>query len=1723
MKDSNDGPSLPLSGGILEAPPPAAADLEALRALYAENRFLDAFACSRDAWRARALPEGLDAEALIFIGRLAGRVGARTLRLVLFRLAARREPESAHVRYYADFASRSRTLFDHLLELERRPHLETDDPDLLASWYAQSALNLTVVRDFDGARRALDRAEACGPPSAWLDSCHAAVLLAEDRFEEAHALAERAWEKSPGMPNGAHMLTSTLTALGRQEEAAARLLSFSRGHRQSWEVLASGIHAALAVAERAPGEHRARLGEEILAETEALAALAPLADRWLRRFIDVVRFHAAQLAGDRPQMRRFAAQIGGPFFREVTQHMEAHPEGERFLLQHRFSRQRHNTCMPASIAACLGAFGHEVDQDELARALTFEGTSWWRVRDWAEAQGYRARSFTATVDTTRALLEAGLPFIISHQYMDAANACTAVGLDRSLGTLLYHDPSADRLQEVLLERFGALEAPLGPRAMLLLPAAEVHRAAGMVLPDEAAQTARTEVDRLLERAPDPQAVAAVVQELARSGVSGPLVDYLEARVAAVSNQRARAYELFRALLEAHPTSLLLQRAAIDAVTAFNNPAALRELLRSIVERTPLPGFSRGGDWIRPEPHLVVRYADLLRQSASHRAEARRYLDRALRADPQRGEAYHILGDLSWAQGQRDAAELAHRFGSTLDYGDEHAAEAYAWALRAGGKDAAAVAWLERRVAHFSGEVGHEGPWITSIRYEELAGRPQEALARLERARRERPKSGALAAFAAGMWARHGRTAEAEIALADARAHGAEAQWVVAALNVAQTTGHLEEAHARAARWVELSPTDLTAREALLETTRAHRGADAATDLAKLWVREHAEDERFECLLLGQLEQGGREDEREALLEARVARDPLDAWAWRELASVLASQVAALDPERRPEALPKLHRAVERCVATGPEHPFTIVLQAEAALLGGDQEEARAHLNRAIEEDGGADGAKIRLLDLSRGASEEEKRAVLAAIDRAEERRPAGSHASPALLRRLVALVGFEEAAALARRWLERAPDEPDLTEAWADLHLAHGAGRPSAELVLPHLEAAVARFPLHTGLRHSLARAHRALGHREEAIRELKALAALSPRLADPHAELAYVLMDGGELAEAEVELRRATELAPLYPGHHLTLADVLALRGELNEALLALDGAIEKLPDVIDLWERRIELSFVANRPEEAVATAAALEARFPSGAYAVLVHARTLARAPAAVEREELEALYQRAIGLNAELFEALSDWVDYLCHHARFTEARGALEAKLAAYADPLPIRRKLAEVLRREGETASALEALAALLRDRPDDARGWEIAIEWIEEDQAWSLARSLFPLMRAVSAEHAILHCERLRILERAGAPAEEIEAEWGELTRNFPQSRVVNLMRVDQLFERGRFEDASLVLEAYAQRDAASPSVLARQARAHAQRGARREALDYAFQVAAHPRVQSEASLRLALDALDDAHLLDALLERALTAIEAGERVLQPALVMLAARVTRMGQLEKLWSVLAREDLGWDTSTVLAHVLDVASHRFERHAWVIELAHRHPERVNENVELWASVGPAYVRSGDHARGKAWLEDWRQRRGVELWCVSHYATACWELGDLEACAEACSDALEVLAHDHSAPMVAQRLLLVHLLRDTPISFGRDLERYHPLLERGGEALWAQEWFELFETVRAAEPGDGGLVAVALRAEALRGDAPEFMVERLREWVGPKLSVWGQLWVWIVRFWTALLR
>lgn len=1615
-------------------------DVARMTQSFESARFLDLWQETREFWQDPGLALRLPVEGLLLAARLASRLGNGKYRRALLRLALQKEPDNVRVRYYArSELYRRGTLLDFLREMDQPWQGEFPNPDTEASWLSAHAITLARVRDFERAHELIQRALVVREARGYVLSTHADILLLEDRWDEALEVARHAWAASPGQPYAADTLHRALSALGREAEAVETLLQWAAAGGQSGDCLMIAIGAAISVSGRLESAERSALLARIAGWVERVPDYFPLADRHMRRAMLHQRLLLASERRDHEAIARYGPEADHPFFNAVRENLAKHPDGARVLVPHKPVRQRHNTCMPASVAAVTGAIGHELDQDSVADAVCYEGTESWRAREHARQNGLQVRCFLFTPEIARELVDRGLPFLIAFASLQYGHACGFVGYDAAYGTALIHDPSLPYLSESLMDRLAQDEAPVGPRCMLFLTPGQAADIADLPLPDEAAVEAELDVYEALNR----QGPQAAMQRAQRVQGDGPMAAYVRALGRYMASDVAGSVEEFERLLATFPRSVTLQKQVLASLRRLDDTARQRKTLRSIVTGAPLPGLQGGEVWIHPRAHLLCEYAALLLANARERKQAESWLRRAMLRDPFEPEAYLQYGSLLARQGRGELALLPYRLAALLAPASDYVQAVYASELHRQGQLQAAVDWLNRRAAKYAGDAGAFGTVTVLVDKLEDFGRPEAALEVLRKARAEMPRDGDLASFAVGFFCRHGRLEEAEAALADTRQFAKVSVARAAEVQFYSSQGQAEQALESARAWHAQDPLAMSACHELLRQTEAVLGADAALELAGQWRSQYPLHDALHEMYVERLEATSRAHERIDVLRQWLKRNPNCAWTWRALASLLEDNVARSKDHDHTRKLDEFTKALRRCVATSPEHPITLRLQAELAWQEGRTEDAIEFTTQVFEADPYIVGALARALyfaraDRTRGLGVIER--CTAALCR--QRTELGQ--APRVAGIIAENFGRAVADEQLSIWEQSAPDDPHLVQARAELLLDRGGGIDALGPFAPILEDAVRRYPVHRGLRLVLAEFYAGMLRHEDAARELNALIGFAPGFLPGYRMLADVLQRMNRVPEAEQTLRLAVSRHPLMPDAHHALADLLLSGGRRGEADEVLEAACRRVPTHIDFWERRVQLAMQARAYDRAEQISAELERQFPANADALLVRARTLRSVARANTRSQVEDAFRRALSADAESFVAVDEYADFLCDQGQFITAREMVLSRRAHFADPVPVDFKVIEIDRRSQPGRHHTLRLAGLLRARPDFVYGWRTFMNWVSEEGGGIEIRQMLNALPPNLGEDVSLQCDRLEILLALGHPFEKVAEEWQRLISNMPENLEINLRWIDTLLERKRIDDADAALQIFAQHGEDRPAVLARRVVLNCRRRDIKQALDATERLCLAPG-EPEGSLRYAFRELAAAHFVAAAIRRVFDLAEAGRPVSRTALltaVDFAPNITPL--LSRLNPAAAAGDAEL-VGAILSASSDVVGHRE-----VLKFAASHPELCRANELTLQAVGWAYLQTGKNQDVLRWFGDWRRLPGVQMRMVHMIVCACIDLYMFDQAAKDGIEALETLPHDDSAPNVVFNTLLAHWLARDFSGFELHSSRFAHLLPKNDD-------------------------------------------------------------------------
>lgn len=438
--------------------------------LYDTGQFQQAWdTLHRDFTLEQALTNPAVGEELARLLTMFGWVGCKR-RLV--RELRRRHPENHRIELrwmedrlaFGDFD----TVFDWL-------HRTRD----ISDWPAESQhlfwnlrFNMhTEFRDFFKARRALDRALEIQPDNPVMHGDRLHLLVQEDRHQEALDLAVELAERFPNRAAIHHYHAWLLFQLNQEAEALDVFAQTSQRFESprltmAWAAAAFDVNRT---------EHALQAYESFLDRFPNVVPNWKYAAQY-----KLARTH--QRLGNQEQALQHAAQTG----QHAEQLVDSLQKGQTpwQQLDVPFQLQSFVTCAPASAAAILNYFGAEVDQDEIASKITYNGTHDDDLKKWLEEAGFVVRPFTLREGLAEELISKQVPFSLSIRYVNSGHRFSVVGYDSCQKSMIILDPGGRYLssfnEKDALKNFAAR----GSVGLLILPRSKAAEFADMELPDE---------------------------------------------------------------------------------------------------------------------------------------------------------------------------------------------------------------------------------------------------------------------------------------------------------------------------------------------------------------------------------------------------------------------------------------------------------------------------------------------------------------------------------------------------------------------------------------------------------------------------------------------------------------------------------------------------------------------------------------------------------------------------------------------------------------------------------------------------------------------------------------------------------------------------------------------------------------------------------------------------------------------------------------------------------------------------------------------------------------------------------------------------------------------------------------------------------------------------------------------------------------------------------------
>jgi tetratricopeptide (TPR) repeat protein len=1657
--------------------PSPAITLQRVQYLYDRNLFLQAYRETGEYWKPSTQLENLSADELILAARLATRLGGLRLSRWLFRMARERDPSNPRVRYYTSYVrSGGWRLFDKLRAFDAAPELSGADAETSASWFAYHAVLWASLRDFTRAHQCIERARSHKATDDWVLSCEADVFGYEDRWSEALKSAELAWQISLGTPYTAHSLGECLLNLGRVREATERL-SVAAENAESYEVAHLACWYLCALSETVAGGERDDILGRARTLGDLLPTLAPLADRESRAMFARVGLDIAELTDDHEAMERCAKEIGSPFHRKVLDNLRNNPKRVRIRLPFRRAIQKHEACLPTSIASALAASGLEIDPDAMTAEITFGGTAGWAAAEWLEKRGLEVRFFVATPEVSASLIRNGIAFVVTLEADANAHAVAAVGLDEAAGTLIIHDPEAFRTTEYLLERMGKDLAPLGPKGMVAVPPEKANLLDQLLAGADAETMAATEGYYRASVLKGRTAASELVANLARRYPSHPTTRMLKALDALEEGRLGKALVEFQDLLRAFPNSAFVRARLLASCRSLHNTALMRETLAGVVERGIVPGVQSQQKWLYPPAAYVSEYADLLRRSAETRDKAAALLHSVIRLQPTCPDAWHILGDLLWHQRDIEGALLGYRVAAGLASSNEHYARAYCDARGNVGREQEGLRWLEDRVRKFGASERAIGTWITWISALEDWGHPERALAACEEALAQHGHSSDLLAFVVPFVARMGLWERSESLLQRLKEEGNTPLFREAAVAFHQMRGDIEKATQHAEEWVTELPLSIRARHELVGMVAKREGGRAAITRAARWLVDFPGHDDLEELYCQQLNQTAMPSwKKYSVLLRRVRRNPEDGWAWRDLAfTAIYDYEAAGDQERR-RLERQITNFIRQCDRTAPEDAATLRVHAQWQEARGEWQQATESWLKSIDHDPASLYSYRHAWDSSAQLAAEKRQEVWQRMEAMLLRSPGRLSVAREIIMLAARRFGVAMAEKAASSWKKLRPDDPEVLEASVDLLLDYGQGRTDAERALEMLQPACEHFPYHVGLRFSLADALRKLGRFAEAEGVLSEILRRHPDNSSAKIQLAWVHQRHGRLDEGLRVLEAAADQDPQNTQISDAHVQMLIVAGRLEQARIAIDEYLKRFPESVYWRERAIRLLVDCGDAEGAVRAAREGTDVYPRGAYLWLQLGRTLNELRRFAAQGEIESCLRRSLALNRGLFDAADHLAILLVEQRRFGEAEETIRQVRSRLGDYFPAQGRLAWIHREQGLRREALDELAALVEAAPWYLWGWRVLMGWLVEDQAWEKARNLLGAIPPELQTVTQFRRQRLEVLEQAGLAAEKLDQEWSSLLHDFPEDVSLHLLRYDSLRRAKRSAEAAAVLDGIRPVDPESPYILARLVEVLAGRQEKTPAIDVLLRVFFAETEESTWPATYAWDAVKNAHWEEEAYLNARGLLQKRSQPTLRALSILASYAMRRSQVAKrtvqpplrAWF----PDAGAREVLALLKVVDAASWIEGRYRasllrqlsdygyqqLVVNDWKKHKAEVEADAETWSETARALVALKRTSEARKFLAGWRERVGVGMWVVANYVMCFSALRkrDLKEVFLSCRDALAGLPHDHCAKYLVHLEAEACALLGDRDSFLRIWSEHRDYLDG---KLENNEWFE----------------------------------------------------------------
>ena len=978
------------------------------------------------------------------------------------------------------------------------------------------------------------------------------------------------------------------------------------------------------------------------------------------------------------------------------------------------------TCVPATLSAISRFWSKAADHVQVADEICYNGTTAYHEREWACRNGWIAREFTVTEESTQAILKRGVPFTLSTVQPGTGHLQAVIGYDGRRGTLLIRDPSSRVSGEALADKIVHRYRAFGPRGMAMVPEDESARLEGITLPDAQLWDQLHAFDGALVRHCRDEAQR-ILNQLYAEAPGHRITRDARLRLAGYDANTIERLEAIESLLEIASDEPCLQLDRLGCLRGLSKRAerlAMFENICSVRDSHPV---------------FFQQYADELRVDARRLPEAELLARHAVRHSPMEGGNYFVLASVFWDQRRFAEALELYRFAACLNDKEESFAHSYFVAAQWFKKTEESLQFLRARFERFGAKPART--LITALLHLNRSG---EAIEITEKALSLRPEDTELALFAAKTYSSFGgpHFARAVGLLTAVEPKAPRGQWLRIAAQLAEMEGRRSQALDLWCELLRTQPLAVDAHAAVATLLAEQRGPPAG--LAHL---EQAVAKFPHYLPLSQLWAQRLNDEpatiREPIFRRMLEANPDDAWLHRELGFLLINQRRFAEAWQEAEISMRLE----------PHEGPTYHLRAALFRHEGRITEAKETLQRTLALSIDNVYASRELLDLSNSLAERRE-----ALDFIREELKRQVTFGDGLLTFRELAHGTLDAAELLAVLEEAVQTRPDLWHAWSAMALQLMNMDRLGE-AWEAINNATQRYPLLPRLWLDQATIARARGDDAEECRALETACKINPQWGLAIRSLCTFRERHGDLGESRQLLEQLVSFAPLDAANQVMLAETLWRLGEREAAVQRVRHVAGFEPGYARVWECLNQWTREMNCRDVALETACALTEQRGGEARSWLVAARAY-NLP-----EELDfrlAALDKAHDLNPECVEAFDLRARSLAAAGRWDEAYEACRPRVFAENVPLELRVRGAWVAAQHGERRRAIEEMRQVVAESPGTFDAWASLHQWCfeGEDAQGSLeaAEAMVRIAPQYEFSYGCLGAARKLSRNRAGA-----------------------------------------------------------------------------------------------------------------------------------------------------------------------------------------------------------------------------------------------------------------------------------------------------------------------------------------------------------------------------------